>query len=140
MKFLTKYWLAIFKVSTAVLGTNWWRYFFYASDVDKHTIIDNDCEYWNFNTMGKNISKRNIPGVTSAYTYYGSIGGSFNWHTEDSDLYSLNYIYHEGCYLPNSLVRLALVWTARITNENPTLIFSDFIWAMRLQNFLCETI
>lgn len=66
---------------------------FYGSDVPGHQIIDKTCKQWNFVTMGRNIAKSNIPGITTPYTYYGAPRATFAWHTEDYDLYSLNYIY-----------------------------------------------
>mmetsp|Transcript_15904 Transcript_15904/g.31891 ORF Transcript_15904/g.31891 Transcript_15904/m.31891 type:complete len:372 (-) Transcript_15904:5378-6493(-) len=35
-----------------------------------------------------------IPGVTLPYLYFGMFGASFAWHTEDLDLYSINFIHH----------------------------------------------
>jgi hypothetical protein len=42
-------------------------------------------------TLRKNGS--NIPGVSSAYLYFGMWRSLFAWHTEDADLYSLNYLH-----------------------------------------------
>ena len=34
-----------------------------------------------------------IPGVTEPYLYFGSFRALFAWHTEDMDLYSVNYLH-----------------------------------------------
>lgn len=56
---------------------------------------------WNINKLGSILDYVNedygisIEGVNTAYLYFGMWKTSFAWHTEDMDLYSINYI-HEG--------------------------------------------
>jgi len=56
---------------------------------------------WNINCLGTVLDYINtdygvsIEGVNTAYLYYGMWKASFPWHTEDMDLYSINYI-HRG--------------------------------------------
>jgi len=56
---------------------------------------------WNINKLGTILDYVNkdygisIEGVNTAYLYFGMWKTSFAWHTEDMDLYSINYI-HEG--------------------------------------------
>jgi hypothetical protein len=53
---------------------------------------------WNVNTLDtplKEVAK--LPGISSAMLYFGSWRAMFAFHTEDLDLYSINYI-HTGTY------------------------------------------
>ncbi|XP_008183316.1 lysine-specific demethylase 4C [Acyrthosiphon pisum] len=72
----------------------------YGADVSG-SITDKDVNVWNINKLGTILDYVNedygisIEGVNTAYLYFGMWKTSFAWHTEDMDLYSINYI-HEG--------------------------------------------
>jgi jumonji domain-containing protein 2 len=63
------------------------------------SITDPTCEHWNINKLntildfvGKDYDI-SIDGVNSAYLYFGMWKTTFGWHTEDMDLYSINYLH-----------------------------------------------
>lgn len=70
----------------------------YCADIPG-TLFDRNIKGWQMSdlntiltrTLRKNGS--NIPGVSSAYLYFGMWRSLFAWHTEDADLYSLNYLH-----------------------------------------------
>lgn len=70
----------------------------YAADISG-TLTDSDQPYWNINKLGsilddlKDECKLTIEGVNTAYLYFGMWKASFAWHTEDMDLYSINYLH-----------------------------------------------
>lgn len=70
----------------------------YAADV-AGTLTDPDVKCWNINCLGTILDYVNtdygisIAGVNTAYLYFGMWKTSFAWHTEDMDLYSINYLH-----------------------------------------------
>lgn len=68
----------------------------YGADV-AGSLYDEDQPYWNINNLGTIldcISDVKIEGVNTAYLYFGMWKSSFPWHTEDMDLYSINYLHY----------------------------------------------
>ncbi|XP_055331673.1 lysine-specific demethylase 4D-like [Paramacrobiotus metropolitanus] len=70
----------------------------YAADVSG-SLMRKELEHWNLGSgnlhcLTQNLGReeRNIPGVTSPYLYFGAFGTTFGYHTEDADLYSINYL------------------------------------------------
>lgn len=70
----------------------------YGADV-AGTLTDPDVKSWNINHLGTILDYVNkdygisIAGVNTAYLYFGMWKTSFAWHTEDMDLYSINYLH-----------------------------------------------
>ena len=68
----------------------------YGADVQK-TLFDDDCNEFNLSRLNTCLNltdrKLKIPGVTSSYLYFGMWKSTFAWHTEDMDLYSINYLH-----------------------------------------------
>ncbi|KAH8233321.1 hypothetical protein KR026_006773 [Drosophila bipectinata] len=71
---------------------------YYAADV-KGTLSDEDLDVWNIGRLDTILNLVNtdynivIDGVNTAYLYFGMWKSSFAWHTEDMDLYSINYLH-----------------------------------------------
>ncbi|XP_041782635.1 uncharacterized protein LOC121599148 [Anopheles merus] len=63
------------------------------------SITDKDCNIWNINHLGTILDfvdedyGISIDGVNTAYLYFGMWKTTFAWHTEDMDLYSINYLH-----------------------------------------------
>ncbi|CAJ1064679.1 lysine-specific demethylase 4A-like isoform X2 [Xyrichtys novacula] len=63
------------------------------------TLYDPDVTEWNIgrlNTIldtGENESGIKVRGVNTPYLYFGMWKSAFAWHTEDMDLYSINYLH-----------------------------------------------
>ncbi|XP_039286699.1 lysine-specific demethylase 4C-like isoform X2 [Nilaparvata lugens] len=70
----------------------------YGADVSG-TLTDKDVDVWNINRLGTILDYVNedygisIEGVNTAYLYFGMWKTTFAWHTEDMDLYSINYLH-----------------------------------------------
>ncbi|XP_065321391.1 uncharacterized protein LOC135928855 [Gordionus sp. m RMFG-2023] len=72
----------------------------YGADVSG-SLMDNPAhtEDWNINKLGTILDdverdcQVRIEGVNTAYLYFGMWKTSFAWHTEDMDLYSVNYLH-----------------------------------------------
>lgn len=70
----------------------------YGADVPG-TLTDEDCKEFNINHLNTILDMINenygikIMGVNTAYLYFGMWKSSFAWHTEDMDLYSINYLH-----------------------------------------------
>lgn len=70
----------------------------YGADISG-TLTDETQTVWNINNLGTILDYVNtdygkkIPGVNNAYLYFGMWKTTFSWHTEDMDLYSINYLH-----------------------------------------------
>ncbi|XP_044260124.1 uncharacterized protein LOC123008406 [Tribolium madens] len=70
----------------------------YGADVSG-SLTDDTVNEWNINRLGTILDYVNedygisIEGVNTAYLYFGMWKTTFAWHTEDMDLYSINYLH-----------------------------------------------
>eukprot|EP00211_Chloroparvula_japonica_P008089 CAMPEP_0119127766 /NCGR_PEP_ID=MMETSP1310-20130426/6186_1 /TAXON_ID=464262 /ORGANISM="Genus nov. species nov., Strain RCC2339" /LENGTH=316 /DNA_ID=CAMNT_0007118047 /DNA_START=25 /DNA_END=972 /DNA_ORIENTATION=- len=71
----------------------------YAADIEG-SLMDEDCDGWNIRNLDtlltrtlRQHTRARIPGVMSPYLYFGMWRSFFAWHTEDMDLYSMNYLH-----------------------------------------------
>lgn len=70
----------------------------YGADI-AGSLMDEECEEWNIRRLDTLLTRAlaakgvSIPGVISPYLYFGMWRSFFAWHTEDMDLYSMNYLH-----------------------------------------------
>ncbi|XP_055374308.1 probable lysine-specific demethylase 4A [Condylostylus longicornis] len=70
----------------------------YGADING-SLTDSEVKEWNINNLETILDYVNtdygieIDGVNTAYLYFGMWKTSFAWHTEDMDLYSINYLH-----------------------------------------------
>ncbi|GLI59739.1 hypothetical protein VaNZ11_001689, partial [Volvox africanus] len=70
----------------------------YGADV-LGSLFDEDCPGWNLRRLDTVLSRvlhnagYSLPGVSEPYLYFGMWRTTFAWHTEDMDLYSVNYLH-----------------------------------------------
>ena len=70
----------------------------YGADVSG-SLTDPEVPQWNINRLGSILDyvekdyHKSISGVNTSYLYFGMWKTTFAWHTEDMDLYSINYLH-----------------------------------------------
>lgn len=70
----------------------------YGADVPG-SLFKDDIKGWNLNKLDCMLTRvldaegKKIPGVNTAYLYFGTWRSTFPWHTEDKDLASINYLH-----------------------------------------------
>jgi len=71
----------------------------YGADVEG-SLFDADVQGWNPQNLDSLLVRTmkkheiTIPGVSTPYLYFGTWRSIFAWHTEDMDLYSMNYLHY----------------------------------------------
>ncbi|KAM9221761.1 LOW QUALITY PROTEIN: lysine-specific demethylase 4D-like [Dugong dugon] len=70
----------------------------YGADING-SLFDENTEHWNVGNLGtiQDLLEQEcgvvIEGVNTPYLYFGMWKTTFAWHTEDMDLYSINYLH-----------------------------------------------
>ncbi|CAH0482520.1 unnamed protein product [Peronospora belbahrii] len=65
----------------------------YGADIVASLFGDAAASSWNLNHLHTILRKIDLPGVTQAMLYFGMWRAMFAFHTEDMDLYSINYLH-----------------------------------------------
>ncbi|CAI5736331.1 unnamed protein product [Peronospora destructor] len=65
----------------------------YGADIVASLFGAMDTTSWNLNGLNTILRKIDLPGVTQAMLYFGMWRAMFAFHTEDMDLYSINYVH-----------------------------------------------
>ena len=78
-----KYWKTIASISPM-----------YGADMSG-SLMKEQVQEWNLNHLDNLLTKVDVvvPGVNQPYLYFGMWKAMFPWHTEDLDLYSINYLH-----------------------------------------------
>ncbi|KAK3281149.1 hypothetical protein CYMTET_11049 [Cymbomonas tetramitiformis] len=88
----------------AALEREFWKHVtytppLYCADVEG-SLFDENVKGWNIRYLDTILSRTlqahnvAIPGVNTPYLYFGTWRSTFAWHTEDIDLYSVNYLHY----------------------------------------------
>lgn len=99
----------------------------YGADVE-YSWFDDGCSVWNMNKLGSILDYVHedygltLPGITSSYMYFGMWKSSFSWHTEDMDLYSMNYIHYGA---PKTWLTIPLKYGRRFEDLSSSLFPSS---------------
>ncbi|KAH7484498.1 hypothetical protein PRIC1_003807 [Phytophthora ramorum] len=65
----------------------------YGADIVSTLFGDADALSWNLNNLNTILRTIDLPGVTQSMLYFGMWRAMFAFHTEDMDLYSINYVH-----------------------------------------------
>ena len=90
---------AVVEVSTCVLRNRFGRLRCGRKPTKCTQYFPRVSQEWNINKLGTILDYVNedygisIEGVNTAYLYFGMWKTTFAWHTEDMDLYSINYLH-----------------------------------------------
>lgn len=73
-----------------------WKDPIYGADILGSLFQDKDACGWNLNRLDSILTDIGavIPGVNCGYLYFGCWRSMFAYHTEDYDLFSVNYVHH----------------------------------------------
>lgn len=68
----------------------------YGADMEGTLFGTDPASSWNIDKLDNPLKliKLHLPGVTSGMLYFGSWKSMFAYHTEDMDLYSINYLHY----------------------------------------------
>ncbi|KAL0586012.1 hypothetical protein ABG067_004335 [Albugo candida] len=66
----------------------------YGADIEGSLFDSSSNSTWNLNELKTILCRIELPGVTRSMLYFGMWRAMFAFHTEDMDLYSINYLHH----------------------------------------------
>ncbi|GLD95233.1 hypothetical protein PINS_up003875 [Pythium insidiosum] len=65
----------------------------YGADIVGSLFGDDDALSWNLSRLDTILQRIDLPGITRPMLYFGMWRAMFAFHTEDMDLYSINYLH-----------------------------------------------